>query len=590
MPSLLKKLSFYDAETGRKFVVADDGFYWKQAKKSPEESKVTKLLTSQGWHLMSGNDVWLIFKKRGLQGELTVMRGSKEWYWDRPGDDMYDSAAEGKGLDTLQQALDSGEIGAQKAMAMHASPGATAVNNAGAGHNEVDGNPLLERRVGRSIMHDDSGAETGLRSRPDYGESDSFTSEMNDANSKGACLILSGGVKSKGAATKIPLYVTHVTFEKNSAFKLLKFRFSPDPKLAMLFRPKTAENLQKQIRRLGALAVVAAPPTTEAPAEAPAKPEKAKKPKPVDLLTTQNIKTQKQYQPSLLTDKNLKTQKGEERSFLTGVMHMMPSDLAGYGNVCPCASKECRDMCLNTAGQWANTPAVQNARKQKTELYFKDREKFMNDMRRSIQKLLAKAEKQGLTPAIRINGTSDLPQVAMQMAKEFPQVQFYDYTKIPRPWERQLPNYHITFSRSENNEQDAIQALEHGVNVAVVFGVEKGKPLPKEWKGYAVIDGDLHDLRFLDNEEGVQAGVKGPFVIGLRGKGKARGKDKGTETGFVVDPTSDVKKPELVQIMPAGPTPPKQSSEEEDEGQVWKHAGQFWFVGGVFDDAHFPAL
>lgn len=196
--------------------------------------------------------------------------------------------------------------------------------------------------------------------------------------------------------------------------------------------------------------------------------------------------------------------------------------------------------CLNTAGQWVNSPHVQESRRERTRLYFEDREKFMEGLRKSIESLIRQAKKKGLTPAIRINGTSDLPGVARQMAKEFPEVQFYDYTAHRQPWKRTMPNYHITYSRKENNHKDAMEALKHGIDVAVVFDVKKGEPLPSTWHGYPVIDGDKHDLRFLDKEEG-----KGPFIVGLRAKGKARGKGVDAETSFVVKPE------DLVQIEQA---------------------------------------
>ena len=105
---------------------------------------------------------------------------------------------------------------------------------------------------------------------------------------------------------------------------------------------------------------------------------------------------------------------------------------------------------------------------------------------------------------------------------EFPDVIFYDYTKIPCPWTRTRPNYHLTFSLSESNFQDASDALQHGLNVAVVFNTPRSKPLPEVWRGYSVIDGDMHDLRFLDAH---RLGL----IVGLHAKGKAK-KDK---TGFV---------------------------------------------------------
>jgi hypothetical protein len=55
--------------------------------------------------------------------------------------------------------------------------------------------------------------------------------------------------------------------------------------------------------------------------------------------------------------------------------------------------------------------------------------------------------------------------------------------------------------------------MERGENVAVVFSSKKGEDLPVTWQGREVIDGDLHDLRFLDGKN---------KVVGLRAKGKAR--------------------------------------------------------------------
>ena len=70
-----------------------------------------------------------------------------------------------------------------------------------------------------------------------------------------------------------------------------------------------------------------------------------------------------------------------------------------------------------------------------------------------------------------------------------------------------------TFSLHETNLQFALDAMAHGVNVAVVFDTRKGQPLPTTWHGVPVIDGDQHDLRFLDNPNS---------VVGLRAKGPAK--------------------------------------------------------------------
>jgi hypothetical protein len=139
-----------------------------------------------------------------------------------------------------------------------------------------------------------------------------------------------------------------------------------------------------------------------------------------------------------------------------------------------------------------------------------------------------------------------------------------------------------------------------------VFNTPKGQPFPEDWMGYKVLDGDQHDLRFLDKLEG-----DGPFVIGLRGKGKAKGKAKGTESGFVVDPEKAKQKQQLYQIGPA-PTvqpeiephtkPPAPEEEDDDEFLTMKEEPNplleqekessaktphnEWFIEGCFDDAH----
>jgi hypothetical protein len=214
-----------------------------------------------------------------------------------------------------------------------------------------------------------------------------------------------------------------------------------------------------------------------------------------------------------------KTIKGKKYGYLTGILYLAPSDISGV-NVCAMATNGCKAGCLFTAGRAGMFPKINEARIRKTHELFGDRQAFLNQLRSDIQALLRKAERENLTPCVRINGTSDLPWIALLLSREFPAVQFYDYTKLPKPYARIRANYHITFSHSETNLADCLDSLQHGVNVAVVFDTKRGRPLPEQWHGFPVTDGDLSDLRFADKQ-----GV----VIGLRAKGKAR-KDC---TGFV---------------------------------------------------------
>jgi hypothetical protein len=231
---------------------------------------------------------------------------------------------------------------------------------------------------------------------------------------------------------------------------------------------------------------------------------------------------------TLLTCENAKTSKGEKigSGYRTGIMYLAPHFLSGVLNLCLFASPGCIFSCLNTAGRGGFTK-IQLVRIAKTLFYAKCREAFLNSLRFDIRRLIRQAARLGMTPVVRVNGTSDIWKLAAQMAREFPQIQFYDYTKLPKPWQRILPNYHLTFSRSEKNESDCYDALNHGVNVAVVFDTKRKQPLPAQYLGRPVVDGDLHDLRFLDGYRGV--------IIGLRAKGKAK-KDK--FSGFVVSGTT----------------------------------------------------
>lgn len=221
----------------------------------------------------------------------------------------------------------------------------------------------------------------------------------------------------------------------------------------------------------------------------------------------------------LLTIGNTKTVKGEAMGYLTFIMHLAPSTLSGY-NTCPQASKGCAAACLNTAGRGRFT-ATQEARIRKTKWFFEDRPTFMAQLVKDIQAAIRKADREGFTPVFRLNGTSDIrwETVAVggfrNIMEMFSSQVFYDYTKLQN--RVNLPsNYHLTFSRSEENYTAVDMMMGAGYNTAIVFD-----NLPAVYNGYKVIDGTETDLRFLDPK-----GV----IVGLLAKGKAK-KDM---SGFTV--------------------------------------------------------
>ena len=226
-----------------------------------------------------------------------------------------------------------------------------------------------------------------------------------------------------------------------------------------------------------------------------------------------------------------KTIKSIGKGVLTGILYLAPGRLSGR-EVCPMASAGCLKSCLYSAGRGAFSN-VQKARISKTNLYFDDRELFFNILYRDIVALERKAKRDGLIPAVRLNGTSDIPfeRVAFirdgveydNIMQAFPAVTFYDYTKRHNRNVTGIKNYSLTFSLSEINLLDAIRWIAGGKgNVAIVY---RDQIPALYWlsilKPWPVIDGTGHDARFLD-----QRGV----IVGLCAKGAA----KRDTSGFVI--------------------------------------------------------
>jgi len=223
---------------------------------------------------------------------------------------------------------------------------------------------------------------------------------------------------------------------------------------------------------------------------------------------------------------NAKTVKGDGSEYLTAILYLAPADMVEGINLCPMAVMAgCKAGCLNTAGRGAMN-SVQQARMRKT-IYWRDhRDMFIADLANDIRQFRKYCQKKNIQPVVRINGTSDINwELYVDMAGEFADVQFYDYTKnVSRMGKPRPANYHLTLSYSEANQRYADMCLDaartHNANLAVVFRDKDN--IPATFKGMPVVDGDKDDLRFLDPD-----GV----VVALYAKGKA----KQDQSGFVID-------------------------------------------------------
>jgi hypothetical protein len=241
----------------------------------------------------------------------------------------------------------------------------------------------------------------------------------------------------------------------------------------------------------------------------------------------------------LLSTGNPKILKGLKSGYNTFILHLAPAKLSGY-NTCPKSTIGCESACLNTAGRGGmfkkgeTTNVIQKARIRKAKMFFENRVEFMAQLVKDIELGIKQSAKKDLVPVFRLNGTSDLAWEKYEVVRNgvlyrnifaaFPEIIFYDYTKILGRKVKDIPNYYLIFSAADGNDVDVLKAISEGLNIAAVFGVKKTEALPETYLGLPVFNGDESDLRFLDPK-----GV----VVGLYAKGKAK-KDT---SGFVKYPT-----------------------------------------------------
>lgn len=234
---------------------------------------------------------------------------------------------------------------------------------------------------------------------------------------------------------------------------------------------------------------------------------------------------------TLLTTNNAKTIKGGKLGYITYIMYLAPYTQNSQGiNLCSHASEGCAKACLFGSGRGGMFSMVEEARKKKTEYFLSSRTEFMFQLKSEIERAV-RINKDKAIVTIRLNGTSDIPfekfkvfEGGKNIFEIFPDVQFYDYTKNHIRFMKELPsNYHLTFSRSETNHNKAIELLNKGFNVAMVFD-----KTPQTYSGFEVINGDNDDLRFLDKKN---------VIVGLKYKkltGKGADNTTAFETGFAI--------------------------------------------------------
>lgn len=227
----------------------------------------------------------------------------------------------------------------------------------------------------------------------------------------------------------------------------------------------------------------------------------------------------------LRLDGSTKVIKGNRLGFRTAILYLAPASLSGH-NVCPMAIiAKCADPCLNTSGRGVMT-INQIARLRKTLFWQQYPAEAIAMIKHEIALFEARAKRQGWTLLVRLNGTSDIRWEQHRIIQAFPNVQFYDYTKLAN--RKDIPaNYDLTFSYSGAAAfLPYVQiAKNNGMRIATVFRnraiVEAILNAGDMVLELPVVDGDDTDIRHLDPRQCVVA-------LYAKGKGKA---DQG---GFVV--------------------------------------------------------
>lgn len=252
------------------------------------------------------------------------------------------------------------------------------------------------------------------------------------------------------------------------------------------------------------------------------------------MIYTNQTKARQQTGLSYLGDTNSssKIEKNGKKGELTYVLYLAPANLSGY-EVCPMRTESCTKACLHESGRNridVSKNRINQARINKTKLFFEQRKFFMEWIVDEISSAKKKAHNSNMTFSIRLNGTSDISPEIFKLGDKnilqvFPDVQFYDYTKVHNRIVklRKYDNYDLTFSFSGYNWDLCEHVLQKNVSrVAMVFE----KELPLKYRNYTVVNADETDMRYRD-PLGVICGLKfkkvrnkidtsnDPFIINL---------------------------------------------------------------------------
>ena len=241
---------------------------------------------------------------------------------------------------------------------------------------------------------------------------------------------------------------------------------------------------------------------------------------------------------------NPKLRKNGNVGVLSAPLHLAPEKSSGF-QVCPGASLGCIKACLNTAGNPAYLSGKLKARRARTRALFLARKEAMAVIAFEIEALSRKAWDRQMIPAVRLDATSEFQWEKRPLETHvrfdnlmdaFPEVEFYDYCKVFKRMRAfclgEMPsNYHLTFSRSEDNDAECAEVIRLDGTVAAVVSADVKKLLLNGEYRLPFGDREITPVGYIDGDEtDWRPDDKWGHVVLLKEKGDARKDD----SGFVI--------------------------------------------------------
>lgn len=268
--------------------------------------------------------------------------------------------------------------------------------------------------------------------------------------------------------------------------------------------------------------------------------------------TMQNQKTTKSNSKGLEDDRWVYFLKPEFRSANLAEFKVLSIEVASGPKTCAWAysrklactgfGDKAKSPCLETAGNGRHVQ-VAGCRSDRADLYFSDRVLFYDLIDRELAIHQATCKALGQIPVVRLDTFSSLwlwqkrdflPIMHKYMAMG---VVFYDYVKAPIEVIKKAmalsPDLDLSISFHEQMHHLEVREALKISRLVVPFDVSKPEGLPKTWRGFPVINGDRHDLRFIE---------KTGIVIGLCAKVTQNGKPSPMATCGWVQQTKTQKK------------------------------------------------